>query len=138
MHPVLRNILAVVSGLVAGSMVNMGLVMLGGVAVPPPEGTDLTTTEGLKAAMHLMEPRHFVFPFLAHAGGTFVGAWLAALVASGRKMSYALLVGLFFFAGGVASICMLPSPLGFTILDLAGAYFPMAWLGGRTAIGRNK
>lgn len=31
---------------------------------------------------------------------------------------------------------MLPSPTWFTILDLAGAYIPMAYLGGKLAINK--
>lgn len=53
MHPTLRTILAAVAGLVIGSIVNMGLINVSGHAIPPPAGADLTTTEGLKAAMHL-------------------------------------------------------------------------------------
>ena len=32
--------------------------------------------------MHLFEPKHLVFPFLAHAVGTLVGALVAYLVAA--------------------------------------------------------
>ena len=70
-----RLILAVIAGLVVGSLVNMALVMLSGHVIPPPAGVDTATTEGLKAAMPLFEPKHFLFPFLAHAVGTLVGAF---------------------------------------------------------------
>ena len=33
------------------------------------------------------------------------------------------------FAGGVAASQMIPAPMWFIVVDLAGAYFPMAWLG---------
>jgi hypothetical protein len=91
--------------------------------------------ESLKASMHLFEAKHFIFPFLAHAFGTFVGAFLAALIAANHKMKFALAIGFFFLIGGIMNIFMLPSPLWFTILDLAGAYIPMAWLGGLLASG---
>ncbi|GAB1454166.1 hypothetical protein MASR2M47_42220 [Draconibacterium sp.] len=96
MHPILRNILAVVTGLVVGSAVNMGLIMFGSSIIPPPEGVDNTTMEGLKAGIHLFQPQHFIFPFLAHALGTFVGALLAAMIAANRKMLFALVIGAFF------------------------------------------
>ena len=51
----------------------MGLIMLSGKVIPPPAGSDVATMEGLKASLHLFEPKHFVFPFLAHALGTLVG-----------------------------------------------------------------
>ncbi|MGZ8293019.1 MAG: hypothetical protein ACXW2U_09970 [Telluria sp.] len=129
MHPTVRNILAVVAGVVIGSVVNMGLINLGGQVIPPPAGADVTTAEGLKASMHLFEPKHFLFPFLAHALGTLVGAAAAAYIAATRKLHMAMIIGVVFLAGGLAMVMMLPSPLWFNVLDLVGAYIPMAWLG---------
>jgi hypothetical protein len=138
MHPILRNILAVVTGLVVGSAVNMGLIMFGSSIIPPPEGVDNSTMEGLKAGIHLFQPQHYIFPFLAHALGTFVGALLAAMIAANRRMLFALVIGVFFLAGGIANTFMLPSPMWFTIVDLAGAYFPMAYLAGKLTLKGSK
>ncbi len=138
MNPILKNILAALAGLVAGSVVNMGIIMLSGSIVPPPEGVDPTSMESIKASMHLYEPKHFLFPFLAHALGTLAGAWLAALIAASHKMKFALGVGAFFLVGGIANTFMLPAPIWFIILDLAAAYIPMAWLGGRLAMGKRQ
>jgi len=131
MNPIIRKILAVIAGGVVGSVVNMGIIMISGSVIPPPEGADITTMEGLKASMHLFEPRHFLMPFLAHALGTFAGALLAALIAANHKMLFALVIGVFFLAGGIGNVFMLASPVWFTIVDLAGAYFPMAWIAGK-------
>ncbi len=138
MNPIVRNILAVISGLVLGSAVNMGIIMISGSIIPPPEGVDNTTMEGLKVGMHLFLPKHFLFPFLAHAIGTFAGALLAAIISVNRKMQLALVVGVFFLAGGIANILMLPSPLWFTVVDLVGAYIPMAFLGGKLVLRNSK
>lgn len=138
MNPILRNAGAVVAGLVLGSVVNMSLILLSGSVIPPPEGADSTTVEGLKASMHLFQPKHFLFPFLAHALGTLVGAWLAARIAIGSKIRPAMVVGLLFMAGGIANVRMLPSPLWFSILDIGVAYLPMAWLGMRLAVRKNR
>jgi hypothetical protein len=134
MNPLLRNILAVVAGILLGSAVNMGIIMLSSSIIPPPEGADVTSMESLKASMHLFEPKHFVFPFLAHALGTLAGAFLAALIAASHKIKFGLGIGIFFLIGGIASVFMLPSPTWFTVLDLAGAYIPMGWLGGKLAM----
>ena len=134
MNPIIKNILAVITGIVAGSIVNMGLIMISGSVIPPPEGADITTMEGLQNAMHLFEPKHFLFPFLAHSLGTFAGAFIAAKIAANHKMKIALGIGCLFLIGGIINIVMLPSPLWFTIVDLVGAYIPMAYLGGKLAI----
>ena len=134
MNPIIKNILAVFTGIIVGGAVNMGIIMISGSIIPPPEGVDNTTMEGLKAGLHLFQPRHFIFPFLAHALGTFVGALLAAIIAETHKMKFALSIGIFFLAGGIGNIIMLPSPLWFTIVDLVGAYLPMAFLAGKLVV----
>ena len=137
MHPFLRNLIAVIAGILFGSAVNMGIIMVSGYIIPPPEGADVTTVEGLKASMHLFGPQNFIMPFLAHALGTFTGAWLAALFSVSHKIKLALLIGLVFLAGGITNVFMLPSPLWFILVDLIVAYIPMAYLGGKLAGKKN-
>jgi hypothetical protein len=110
MMTLLKLILAVVLGLVLGSVANMALVMASGHVIPPPSGADMTTPEGIRAALPQLLPRHFLFPFLAHALGTLVGAFIAARIAPDRKLLAALAVGACFFAGGVIASRMIPAP----------------------------
>ncbi len=131
MNPIFKNILAVIAGALLGSVVNMGLIMISGSIIPPPEGVDLSNEAGWKAALPLLEPRHFVFPFLAHALGTLVGAFIAARLAATSKLLMAIIIGLFFLAGGIAASFMIPAPSWFIALDLLMAYLPMAYLGGK-------
>ncbi len=131
MNPIVKNVLAVIAGLVFGSIVNMGIIMISSSIIPPPEGADISTMEGLKATMHLFEPKHFIFPFLAHSLGTLVGAIVAAIIAATHKMKFALVIGGFFLIGGTINVFMLPSPLWYTLVDLIAAYIPMGYLAGR-------
>jgi hypothetical protein len=133
MNPVLRNILAVICGLVVGSLINGALITVSGKIIPPPNGADVTTMEGLKASLHLFEPKHFIFPFLAHALGTLSGALITAFIATTYKMRFALAIGVLFFIGGLINVFLLPAPMWFNVLDLAGAYFPFAFIAGRIA-----
>jgi len=133
MPAVLRNVLAVVAGAIVGSVVNTPLVTIGPRIIPPPVGADVTTMEGLVKALPLFGPQHFVFPFLAHALGTLVGAGIAAYAAATRNAAMAFVVGALFMAGGVANAFMLPGPLWFDVVDIVCAYLPMAWVGARTA-----
>ena len=78
----------------------MGIITLSPELIPPPEGADLTTEEGLLKAAPLMQPKHFLLPWLAHALGTFVAAFLAAILApSIRHYSFWIPGGLFFIGG---------------------------------------
>ena len=131
MNTILKNILAVLAGLIIGSIVNMGIVNLSSILIPLPDGVDNTTMEGLKAGMLLFEPKHFIMPFLAHALGTFVGALIAAKIATTHKLKFALSIGVFFLLGGITAVFMLPSPAWFAVLDLGLAYIPMGYLAGK-------
>jgi hypothetical protein len=137
MNPILKNLLAFFAGIILGSAVNMGIITISGSIIPPPEGADVTTTEGLRASMHLFQPRHFIMPFLAHALGTFAGAFLAAWIAATHKMKFALGIGVFFLLGGIASVFMLPSPTWFTVLDLGVAYLPMGYFAGKLVVRKS-
>ena len=129
MKKIIVNIVAVLMGLFAGAMVNGGIINISSKIIPPPAGSNLQTMEGLIQAMPIMEPKHFIMPFLAHALGTFVGAILCSLVARSQKLILALSIGLTFFIGGFTMVFQLPAPLWFDLVDLIFAYFPMAWLG---------
>ena len=136
MNPIVRNILAVIAGLVIGSAVNMLFISLNGTVIPLPEGADVSSMEGLKESMHLFEPKHFIFPFLAHALGTLAGAYIAARIAGTRKMLFAMIIGVAFLAGGIINVVNLPAPPWFSALDLIAAYIPMGWLGGKLGMGK--
>lgn len=135
---VLKFSLAVVLGLILGSATNMALIMVSGHVIPPPVGADMTTAEGIRAALPQLEARHFLFPFMAHALGTLVGAFIAAKFAPQYKLVGALIVGSLFFVGGIMAARMIPAPTWFIALDLVGAYFPFALFGFALARGRSK
>ena len=131
MKNLIRNLLALIVGLTLGSAVNMSLILLGPVVIPPPPGVDMTSAESMAATMHLFEPRHFIFPFLAHALGTLVGATAAFLVAASRRSVFAWMVAAASLAGGIAASFMIPAPTWFVALDLVAAYIPMGWMATR-------
>ena len=116
----------------------MGIIMISSSIIPPPEGVDVTTMEGLKASMHLFGPKNFIMPFLAHALGTFVGAFLVAWMIPKHKMKFAIGVGAWNLIGGITNVILLPSPLAFTLIDLGLAYLPMAYLGGKLGMRMKK
>ena len=133
MKTIAKNILALVAGVVVGSLVNLALVNLGPLIVPLPEGADVSTMENLQESMPLFTPANFVFPFLAHALGTLVGAFIAARFAATHPKVFALVVGVFFLIGGIMAVRMLGGPLWFNATDLVLACIPMSCLGAALA-----
>jgi len=126
MKTTLRNIVALVLGVVVGGVVNMGIIMLGPSLVPPPAGVDVMDAESIAASIHLFEPRHFIVPFLAHALGTLVGALVAYVLASSYAFTFAVVVGIVFLFGGILNSFMIPAPTWVIVLDLVAAYIPMS------------
>ena len=133
MKSVGKNILAVLAGIILGSIVNMAIVNAGPHVIPLPDGADISTMEGLRESMKLMTPANFICPFLAHALGTFVGALVAAKLAASHHSKLAIGIGVYFLLGGMAMVVMLGGPLWFKAADLLLAYLPMALLGAALA-----
>jgi hypothetical protein len=137
MNTIVRNILAILAGLIIGSIVNMGIVILGSAVLPLPEGVDTSDMEKLREGMKLFTPAHFIAPFLAHALGTLVGAFVTAKLAAGPRLGVAMVIGELFLLGGISMVAMIGGPLWFIVMDLVLAYLPMAylgaWLAGATA-----
>lgn len=128
-----RYILAVALGWIVGAALNYALIQVGHQYYRI-EGVDLNDMNQLAEAMPLVDWQFFIFPFLAHALGTLVGAFVAGLIAPSKKMVFSLVIGVFFLLGGIMVNMMLPGPVWFTALDLIMAYIPMAWMGGKVAI----
>jgi hypothetical protein len=130
MKTVLRNLLAVVAGLLVGGVVNLLIVKLGHATIPPPT-IDPAAAGNPAAGTSLLEARHLLFPFLAHALGTLAGALAAYLLAGSRPQVFAYLIGVAFLVGGITAATMIPAPGWFIAADLVLAYLPMGWLATR-------
>ena len=125
---ILRNTLAVLVGLVLGSVVNMGLIVLGPSLIPPPVGVNVDDLESIAASIHLYEVKHFIFPFLAHSLGTLIGALVAFLVAASHREAMAWVIGVATLAGGIFASVVIPAPTWYIAVDLLLAYLPMTYL----------
>jgi hypothetical protein len=125
-----RNILAVIAGILIGSVVNLGIIKVGPLVIPPPAGVDMADMENFAENLTRLKPANFIAPWLAHALGTLAGAYIASKVAVSHRMKLALGTGAFFLLGGSVMAAMSGGPLWFSVLDLAGAYIPMGYFGG--------
>lgn len=132
----LRNALALVIGVSIGCMINLSIVTVGPMLIPPPEGVDMSDMDNLSENVKLLAPINFAAPWLAHALGTLVGAFTAAKLAATQKMFFAVGIGFFFLLGGIMMVSMIGGPLWFAVLDLVGAYLPMGLFGGILAGAR--
>lgn len=133
MHPIIRNVLAVIGGIFIGGVVNYALVVIGPSIIPLPAGVDPSDMESMNSNMHLYEAKHFIVPIVAHALGTLVGAFIAAKIAASYNLYIGLGIAVFFLLGGIAAVSMLDAPMWVNVTDLLLAYIPMGWLGWKSA-----
>jgi len=129
MKSIIKNILAILIGGILGMVVNMGLIIMGSKFIPPPEGINPMDAESLKNNIHLFQLKHYLSPFLGHAGGTLVGAFTASKISANYHLIFSMVIGVFFLVGGIAATQMIPAPIWYNIVDLLFCYIPMAWLG---------
>lgn len=133
MKNILKNITAFIVGAVIGGLVNMGIIMISDSVIALPKEIDPSDMDSLVDNFHLFKPINFLMPFLAHALGTLIGAFIAAKIAATYKLQFALSIGILFLLGGIQMANILPAPNWFNIADLGFAYIPMAYLGYRLA-----
>ena len=85
------------------------------------------------ASMHLFQPKHFILAFPVHAPGTFAGTFMVAKLAANNKMKFAIGMWIFFLAGRIINIFLLPSPNWFAVVDLLCDYVTMCYIGYKLA-----
>ncbi len=130
----LLGIAAVIAGLIVGGSTNMAIILGGCALLPPPAGVDVNNIESINAHIHEYSFVQLMNPFIAHAAGTLVGAFLAAIIAATARTRVvaACIIGAMFLTAGTMAVLMIPNaPMWFNTLDLTVAYIPMAFIGWR-------
>jgi len=107
----LRNIGAVIVGLIVGSAWNMGLITLNTeVLFPMPAGTSMDDPEQYKAYVATLPVAAFMMVIVAHVGQAGIGGWIAARLGKSRPMLLAGIVGLLTLLGSVVLLIALSPP----------------------------
>ena len=104
----LRNICAVVVGLIAGMAFNMALVILNNALYPMPEAAFRNDVEALEVYISNLPLLAFLIILIAHVGQAFFGGLIAAVISKNSAMLCAMIVGtLSLIAGGFNMIAMM-------------------------------
>ncbi|MBC8203485.1 MAG: hypothetical protein H8E91_06610, partial [Planctomycetes bacterium] len=123
---ILIAIVAVIVGLIVGSAVNWGIGSLNVVFFPMPEGVPWQDTDAIIAWIKTLPQQAFILVLLAHLSQSFVGGFVAALIAKQNMMCVALVVGAISMLAGIANMLMIHAPAWLWIempLYLVTAYF---------------
>jgi hypothetical protein len=133
MKNIIRNTIAVIVGIGVGMFLNGFLISISSKVIPLPDGVNPNSMESLKENMHVFKAKNFLMPFLAHALGTLVAAFVACKIAVSQHIKLSMLIGALFLIAGFANVMILPAPIWFSIVDLVCAYIPMAYIGYKLA-----
>lgn len=133
MKNIIRNTIAVIVGIGVGMFLNGFLISISSKVIPLPDGVNPNNMESLKENMHLFKAKNFLMPFLAHALGTLVAAFVTCKIAVSQHTKLSMLIGALFLIAGFANVMILPAPMWFNIVDLVCAYIPMAYIGYKLA-----
>jgi hypothetical protein len=130
--PMIRKIMALVVGIVAGGAFNMAIVTASHAAFPLPEGIDPNDFAALKAHVvaHGMPTGALIMVLVAHAGGSLVSGFVCGLIARRSWYVAGIGLGILWTCGGIAMLMMLPAPTWFAVADVV-LYVPAALLGVR-------
>ena len=121
----IRNVLAVLLGLIVGNIAIMGLHYLGMEFYPLPEGTNMNDMNAIAEYIKIAPTGALLMVIVAHIGGTFLAGLSTGLVSRNNITAY--IVGGFFTLAGVYNLYMLPHPIWFNIEAIL--YLPAAIYG---------
>lgn len=127
-----RTILGGLAGIIAAFAVIAIVQLVGHELIPPPTGMDPADPDSIKAAMAALPVGAFLFVLLSYFAGAFTGTFVATWLGGARALTNAVVVGGLVFAATVANLLMIPHPLWFMVVALAGIP-AAAWFGGKLA-----
>ncbi|MCH2160424.1 MAG: hypothetical protein MK085_00980 [Phycisphaerales bacterium] len=130
----IRNILAVILGIIVGMIFNMAVVILNtAVLYPVPEGFDWNDTEKVAEYFSGLPLTAFLVVLVAHLGQAFFGGLVAAAISRNAAMTVAMIVGVLSMLFGIANMMMMPNPAWMWIE--VPLYLLAAWLAARIVLG---
>ena len=121
----LRNILAVLAGLIVGNMAIMGLHYVGIYFYPLPEEANIGDMNTIAEYVKVAPFGALLMVMLAHIGGTFIAGLAAAMLS--KKMYVSYIIGGFFTIMGIRTLYLLPHPIWFNLEAIL--YLPAAIYG---------
>ena len=131
-NAIVRFVLGVLGGLVAGWLTTFLIEQGNTLLWPPPAGLDPHNVQDIAAIMAAMPTIALVALVFAWLAGAFVGGFVAAKIATRWPLAAAVFPGLLILAGVVGMILMIPHPKWVSAMGLLLSV-PMALLGGYLA-----
>ena len=116
----LRKLFGGLAGIIAAFAVITLVQMIGHQVIPPPSGMNPADPDSIREAMASLPIGAFLFVLLSYFLGAFTGSFVATWLGGVRVRSSATVVGGLVFAATVANLVMIPHPIWFSVVALAG------------------
>jgi hypothetical protein len=128
----LRSILAILLGILAGSFTVYLIELPGMIMYAPPPGSDMSDSEAMKKHLASLPTVALAGVGLAWTIGPLVGAWLAAFIARRAFLVHGLVVGAIFLVMDLIMLNMIPHPIWLAAVGILAPPIS-AWLGASLA-----
>lgn len=132
----LRNIGAILAGVVTAFVLILVVEKLGHLIYPPPADLDFSDPEAIRPYMATLPFLALLVPMIAWVVGTFVGSVVASKIGTANPLLFAGVVGGLVLAATIANLIMIPHPVWFSIVSLI-AIAASAWFAAKVASGRS-
>ncbi|WP_370899264.1 hypothetical protein [Chryseobacterium gossypii] len=130
----LKRIMAVAGGIIAGSVCIWIMESLGHYLYPLPEGMKPNDLEGFKEYVATAPFMALFFVILAYAVGALVSGFIATKIANNGKHAAATLCGIIFLLVTIYNMAVLPTPLWFWISGIL--VWGLVWVGSKLALNK--
>jgi len=131
-----RNIGAILTGVVTAFVMVWVIEKLGHLIYPPPADLDFSDPEAIRPYMATLPFVALLFPMIAWVVGTFAGSLVASKIGTANPLAFAGVVGGLVLAATIANLIMIPHPAWFSAVSLV-AIAASAWFAAKIASGRS-
>ncbi len=123
-----KNIAASIVGIVIAAALVWLVEKLGHAVYPPPADLDFADPDAMRAYMATVPAGALLFVGSAWFVGTLGGTFAACKLRRAKPVMFAVVVGGLMLIATAANLLMIPHPIWFSILGVAGVVVG-AWLG---------
>ncbi len=116
----LRNVVAIVVGVVTAFVTVMLVDKIGHMVYPAPAGLDFTNPDAARPYLATLPLGAFLFVLASSVVAAFDGTLVACLIGTVKPRVFGIVVGGFVFAKSVANFIAIPHPLWLALATLAG------------------
>ncbi|NOU45444.1 MAG: hypothetical protein HOO86_00090 [Bacteroidales bacterium] len=124
----IRNILAILSGIVFGMLAIGIFESIGHTLFPVPQDIMQTAeNQDTEALFALISPQMLLFVLLAYLLGSFFGGLITSLIS--KRIMSSIITGGVIMLGGVINLFMIPHPMWFILVSFV-VFIPFAFIAG--------